>query len=205
MIEKIPDFDDELDEEELDEDDDMESDERESRRRSDVWCDFTVVDKANGTMKAQCNHCRNQYAWHSHSHGTSGLRRHRLRCRMYQRNNRGQQQINFAGKLQSRKYDHTIFRQMTICRNTARSDVNRLYESERDTLRRDLATLPGRVSLTSDLWTSVKREGYMCVTTHYIDRNWKLNSKIITFCALAPPHTGMNVAMQLLESMKVWG
>ena len=93
----------------------------------------------------------------------------------------------------------------TICRNTARADVYRLYESERDTLKRELATLPGRVSFTSDLWTSVKREGYMCVTAHYIDRNWKLNSKILTFCALPPPHTGMNVALQLLESLKEWG
>ena len=89
--------------------------------------------------------------------------------------------------------------------NTARADVYRLYESERETLKRELASLPGRVSFTSDLWTSVKREGYMCVTAHYIDRNWKLNSKILTFCALPPPHTGMNVAIQLLDSLKEWG
>ncbi|XP_056850660.1 zinc finger BED domain-containing protein RICESLEEPER 2-like [Raphanus sativus] len=238
-VEEIPDFDDSLEEEELDEEEELNEEEikMDNRQRSDVWPDFTVVHKQNGTMKAQCKHCRNEYAWHSHSHGTSGLRRHRFRCKVYQRKNRNQQKINFKGKLHSGKYDHTVFRQMvaktivqhdlpysyveyekvretwtylnpdvqTICRNTARSDVYRLYESERDALRRDLATLPGRVSLTSDLWTSIKREGYMCVTAHYIDRNWKLNSKIITFCALAPPHTGMNVAMQLLESMKEWG
>ncbi|XP_056859979.1 zinc finger BED domain-containing protein RICESLEEPER 2-like [Raphanus sativus] len=238
-VEEIPDFDDSLEEEELDEEEELNEEEIEmdNRQRSDVWPDFTVVHKPNGTMKAQCKHCRNEYAWHSHSHGTSGLRRHRFRCKVYQRKNRNQQKINFEGKLHSGKYDHTVFRKMvaktivqhdlpysyveyekvretwtylnpdvqTICRNTARADVYRLYESERDALRRDLATLPGRVSLTSDLWTSIKREGYMCVTAHYIDRNWKLNSKIITFCALAPPHTGMNVAMQLLESMKEWG
>ncbi|XP_056860086.1 zinc finger BED domain-containing protein RICESLEEPER 2-like [Raphanus sativus] len=222
-VEEIPDFDDSLEEEELDEEEELNEEEIEmdNRQRSDVWPDFTVVHKPNETMKAQCKHCRNEYAWHSHSHGTSGLRRHHFRCKVYQRKNRNQQKINFEGKLHSGKYDHTVFRQMvaktiaqhdlpysyveyekvqetwtylnpdvqTICRNTARSDVYRLYESERDALRRDLATLPGRVSLTSDLWTSIKCEGYMCVTAHYIDRNWKLNSKIITFCALAPPHT----------------
>ena len=93
----------------------------------------------------------------------------------------------------------------TICRNTAKADVFRLFESDRDTLMRELASLPGRVSLTSDLWSSLKREGYICVTAHYIDRNWKSNSKILTFFALSPPHTGMNVAMQLLESLKEWG
>ena len=44
----------------------------------------------------------------------------------------------------------------------------------------------------------------MCVTAHYIDQNCKLNSKILTLCALPPTHTGMNVAVQLLESLKEW-
>ncbi|KAJ4917456.1 zinc finger BED domain-containing protein RICESLEEPER 2-like [Raphanus sativus] len=82
-VEEIPDFDDSLEEEELDEEEELNEEEIEmdNRQRSDVWPDFTVVHKPNGTMKAQCNHCRNEYAWHSHSHGTSGLRRHRFRCK----------------------------------------------------------------------------------------------------------------------------
>ncbi|WZZ00215.1 hypothetical protein YC2023_072543 [Brassica napus] len=221
MEEEIPELEDELDEEGLDE----------------LELDFTVVQKPNGKQKAACNHCKRVYAWQSHSHGTSGLRRHRMRCKMYPRNGGRQQQLNVDGRVVSRKYDHAVFRQLvakkivqhdlpysyveyekvrdtwkylnadvqTICRNTAKADVYRLYESERDTLKRELASLPGRVSFTSDLWTSVKREGYMCVTAHYIDRNWKLNSKILTFCDLPPPHTGMNVAIQLLDSLKEWG
>ena len=169
-------------------------------QRSDVWKDFKVVEKPNGKLKAACNHCKREYAWQSHSHGTSGLRRHRVRCKMYPRNRGRQQQLNIEGKVVSRKYDHTVFRQMvaktivqhdlsysygeyervrdtwkylnddvqTICRNTSRADVYRLYESERDTLKRKLASLPGRVFFTSDLWTSMKREGYMCVTAHLI-------------------------------------
>ncbi|XP_048591471.1 zinc finger BED domain-containing protein RICESLEEPER 2-like [Brassica napus] len=236
MEEEIPELEDELDEEGLDELE-LGEEEREERQQSDVWKDFTVVQKPNGKQKAACNHCKREYAWQSHSHGTSGLRRHRMRCKMYPRNGERQQQLNIDGRVVSRKYDHVVFRQLvaktivqhdlpysyveyekvrdtwkylnadvqTICRNTARADVYRLYESERDTLKRELASLPGRVSFTSDLWTSVKREGYMCVTAHYIDRNWKLNSKILTFCALPPPHTGMNVAIQLLDSLEEWG
>ncbi|KAJ4877730.1 zinc finger BED domain-containing protein RICESLEEPER 2-like [Raphanus sativus] len=68
-IEVIPDFDDELDEEECDEDE-IGEEERAERQRSNVWADFKVVHKPNGKMKAACNHCRNEYAWHSHSHGT---------------------------------------------------------------------------------------------------------------------------------------
>ena len=83
--EEIPDFDDELVEDELDEAE-AGLDDMENRKRSDVWKDFMVVEKPNGDLKAVCNHCKNEYAWYSHSHGTSGLRRHRGRCKMYPRN-----------------------------------------------------------------------------------------------------------------------
>ncbi|KAF3593863.1 hypothetical protein DY000_02020743 [Brassica cretica] len=67
-----------LDEEALDEDE-LGEEEMEERQQSDVWKDFTVVHKPNGKMKAACNHCKREYAWQSHSHGTSGLRRHHMR------------------------------------------------------------------------------------------------------------------------------
>lgn len=167
--EDIPDFDDDFEEVELDEaENDLED--MENRQRSDVWKDFNVVEKGNGDLKAVCNHCKNEYAWYSHSHGTSGLRRHRLRCNMIPRDGERQQQLSTEAKVVSRKYDHTVFRQLvaktivqhdlpysyveyervretwkylnidvkTICRNTAKSDVYRLYESERDTLKREL-------------------------------------------------------------------
>ncbi|KAF3593861.1 hypothetical protein DY000_02020741 [Brassica cretica] len=76
--EDIPELEDELGEEAFDEDE-LGEEEREERQGSDVWKDFTVVHKPNGKMKAACNHCKREYAWYSHSHGTSGLRRHRLR------------------------------------------------------------------------------------------------------------------------------
>ena len=43
------------------------------------------------------------------------------------------------------------------------------------------------------------------MTGHYFDQNWKLNSKILSFSALPPPHNGMSVAVHLLESLKEWG
>jgi hypothetical protein len=33
---------------------------------------------------------------------------------------------------------------------------------------------PGRICLTSDLWTSLTTDGYMCLTAHFIDKNWVL-------------------------------
>ncbi|XP_019096514.1 PREDICTED: zinc finger BED domain-containing protein RICESLEEPER 3-like [Camelina sativa] len=92
-----------------------------------------------------------------------------------------------------------------ISRNTAAADVYNFYENEAENSKRELANLPGRISLTSDLWSTITQEGYMCLTAHYIDKNWKLNNKILAFCAVPPPHTCTHLAMEMLEKLKEWG
>ena len=41
-----------------------------------------------------------------------------------------------------------------------------------------------RVSLTTDLWTSVQNMSYMVITVHFIDSDWYLNMGIISFSAI---------------------
>ncbi|CAN7074784.1 unnamed protein product, partial [Brassica oleracea var. botrytis] len=57
------------------EEDEMEKEmenEKEGRQWSDVWPHFTKIRNSNGEEKAKCNYCKNDYAWSSHGHGTSG-------------------------------------------------------------------------------------------------------------------------------------
>ena len=58
-------------------------------------------------------------------------------------------------------------------------------------LKNILANVLGRICLTSYVWTVVTTQGYMTVTTHYVDDKWKLNNKLLVFCELESPHTGM--------------
>nr|GMD76374.1 zinc finger BED domain-containing protein RICESLEEPER 2-like [Ipomoea batatas] len=83
-----------------------------------------------------------------------------------------------------------------LSRNTTAADVYMFYEREKDKLNNVLLKVPSRICLTSDLWTACTVEGYICLTAHYIDNDWKLNSKILSFCAMPPPHTGPNDSMQ---------
>ena len=91
------------------------------------------------------------------------------------------------------------------CRNTASSDCYKLFEKEKATLKMELAKIPSRVCLTTDLWRSLVIEGYICLTAHYIDSDWKLKNKILSFSAFPPPHTGYAIAMKLIELLKEWG
>ena len=44
------------------------------------------------------------------------------------------------------------------------------------------------------MWVSCTSEGYISLTTHYVDANWKLNSKMLNFSHFPPPHSGREMA-----------
>jgi hypothetical protein len=60
------------------------------------------------------------------------------------------------------------------------------------------------VSLITDCWTSNQTIGYICLTAHYIDSDWRLQKRIISFTELAPPHTGEVIADAITEYLMKW-
>ena len=76
--------------------------------------------------------------------------------------------------------------------------------SEKTKLKSILANIPGRICLTSDVWTVVTTQGYMTMTAHYVDK-WKLNSKLLAFCELESPHTGIELSRKVFGVPKNWG
>ena len=67
-----------------------------------------------------------------------------------------------------------------------------------------MAKIPNRVCLTSDVWNACTSEGYIILTAHYVDDGWKLNSKILNFAHMPPPHSGVELAAKLYEFLKDW-
>ena len=39
-----------------------------------------------------------------------------------------------------------------------------------------------QVCLTIDTWTSIQILNYMCLIAHFIDSDWKIHKKILSFC-----------------------
>ena len=80
----------------------------------------------------------------------------------------------------------------------------KVCENEKKNLKETLKAV-GRVSLTTDLWTSNQTIGYMCLTCHFLDSNWKLQKRILNFGSLAPPHTGLAIADAIFVYLLDWG
>ena len=66
---------------------------------------------------------------------------------------------------------------------------------------------PGKVSLTTDIWTSPKsnKAEFMAVTAHFIDRDWKLRHFILSFMAFPGRHRGKDIARKLIKVCTEFG
>jgi len=92
-----------------------------------------------------------------------------------------------------------------VSRNTIKSDISKIFMKEKIMLKEELKNISSRICLTSNLWTSCTTEGYIALTTHYVDSNWKLKSKILNFCHLLLPHTGFELSKKINECLHEWG
>lgn len=87
---------------------------------------------------------------------------------------------------------------------TVNRDIFAMYYEDRNNLKRFFREQSQRVCLTTDTWTSVQRINYMCITAHYIDAQWKLNKKIISFVPIHS-HKGDEIAKALEACLIDWG
>ncbi|XP_035832826.1 zinc finger BED domain-containing protein RICESLEEPER 2-like [Helianthus annuus] len=100
------------------------------------------------------------------------------------------------------KYNNPLYQKVSMA--TIRKDCIKVVELEREKLKKVLKKVD-MISLTSDCWTSNQTIGYMCLTAHYIDSNWKMQKRIIGFNELAPPHSGEVISDAILECLIKWG
>ncbi|KAG8478905.1 hypothetical protein CXB51_028764 [Gossypium anomalum] len=85
-------------------------------------------------------------------------------------------------------------------------DILMYYAKERDHVKEELAKAPGLICLTSDNWNSEHtNDEYICITAHWIDKDWKLQKRIIRFRALFPPYDGLNILDELVLCLSQWG
>lgn len=87
---------------------------------------------------------------------------------------------------------------------TVARDCVELYRIERENLKGLLDNLSQRVCLTTDTWTSIQKINYMCLTAHFIDKNWKLHKRILNFCPITS-HKGEGISLAIENCLRGWG
>ncbi|RZC51415.1 hypothetical protein C5167_019838 [Papaver somniferum] len=92
-----------------------------------------------------------------------------------------------------------------ISRNTGKADVVKKHKAQKEVILNRLKLSPGRICLTSDMWTSVTTTGYISLIAHYLDKDWVLQKKLLNFSPLSPPHTGEHLSSKLFAMIEDWG
>ncbi|GJT92248.1 zinc finger BED domain-containing protein RICESLEEPER 2-like protein [Tanacetum coccineum] len=91
-----------------------------------------------------------------------------------------------------------------ITRNTVKNDCMSVYEIEKKKLKNLLAGVK-RISITTDLWKSKNQNiEYMVITGHFVDANWKLQKRVLSFVDIPPPRRGIEIADSILKCLREW-
>lgn len=105
-----------------------------------------------------------------------------------------------------RRFCHNILPMYTVhCRRTATEDIFARFVQDKADLKKLFSCKKHRVSLTTDIWVAPTTSvSYMVVTSHWIDANWVLQKRILSFKPVTD-HKGDKIAEHLISCLAEWG
>ncbi|KAL8506688.1 hypothetical protein ACS0TY_017547 [Phlomoides rotata] len=80
-----------------------------------------------------------------------------------------------------------------------------MYAREKVRIKSMLEMTPGRICLTSNCWSSITTDGYISLASHFIDKDWVLQKRVLNFSLMPSPHTGVALSNKLLSMLSDWG
>jgi hypothetical protein len=191
------------------------------RKTSAVWDHFDAIHGKEGEkLKAKCKLCGTVYLAPS-TYGTGNLKRHIENCLRRSTRDVGQMLLSRSqGSLSvsNSKFCPKKFRELLVALvikhdlpfrfvkyDGWRDMIKYLHMREKQKVKVMLNGCPGRICLTSDLWTSLTTDGYMCLTTHFIDKNWVLTKRVLNFSFMPPPHNDISLCEKTYNLLEEWG
>ncbi|KAE8236777.1 hypothetical protein A4X03_0g9329, partial [Tilletia caries] len=91
---------------------------------------------------------------------------------------------------------------MCPSRKTMTRSILTDFSSSKVAIKTYLATLPGRIALTTDGWTAGNGDQFQSLTGHFIDSNWTLHAILLDFAPFPVPHTAANAAALIWRTLQ---
>ena len=79
------------------------------------------------------------------------------------------------------------------------------YEWKRTDIIGQFVESSQRVELTSDVWSSGISHDYICICSHFIDKDWNVQKRLIGFKVMDESHSGKQIADQILKAINDFG
>ncbi|KIJ35090.1 hypothetical protein M422DRAFT_181119 [Sphaerobolus stellatus SS14] len=88
---------------------------------------------------------------------------------------------------------------------TVKRRVMKLGEMTMDDLKKFIADLESKVSLSLDAWSSGNGFAFMGIVMHYVSNDWSLKEVLIDFRELIGEHSGVNMAAAVYQTIDILG
>src|SRR3989337_2129383 len=79
-------------------------------------------------------------------------------------------------------------------RHTTKDQIMVLFQNKREQVKLVLSKIPGKIALTSDMWTASNNKAFLSLTIHYVDALWRLKTFLLDIIPMTVRHTGVNMA-----------
>lgn len=73
---------------------------------------------------------------------------------------------------------------------TMRSDLMDTFKEKFNELKEKVKTIPGKIAVTMDGWTSKNILPFLAIRAHWLDEQWEYHSQLLDFCYVEGSHTG---------------
>lgn len=84
---------------------------------------------------------------------------------------------------------------------TIKADLMAEFESKIKELITEIATVPGKISITMDACTSKNSLAFLAIRGHWLDQEWKYQSKMLDFAYIEGDHTGFNLSKIFVDCL----
>ncbi|KAJ4729064.1 Zinc finger BED domain-containing protein [Melia azedarach] len=88
--------------------------------------------------------------------------------------------------------------------NTVEADCMEIYAKEKQKMFEMLDKLPGKISLSADVWTASGDSEYLCLTAHFIDEDWQLKKTTLNFIVIDPSQTEDMLSEVIMTCLMDW-
>src|SRR6266498_1287380 len=90
-------------------------------------------------------------------------------------------------------------------RETVRNFILKQFEKKRKTIANFIKYISEKVALTIDIWSSLKCEGFLGITIHFIDENWVLKHFTLDIFRFKSSHTRQAIADEIYKILVEFG
>lgn len=84
------------------------------------------------------------------------------------------------------------------------ADCIEIYEKEKQKVCEVLDKLPGKISVSADIWSASEGVSYLSLTAHFIDDSWQLKKRLLNFIVIEASHTEDMLSEVIMTSLMDW-